>query len=54
MSRRTHTMNRPTRTASRFAGAGFTLIEMLVALLILGIMAALGYGSYRADRKSVV
>jgi type II secretion system protein J len=52
MSRRTRTMSRPTRTASRVAGAGFTLIEMLVALLILGIMAALGYGSYRAARLS--
>jgi general secretion pathway protein J len=31
---------------------GFTLIELLVALLILGIMSALGYGSYRAARIS--
>jgi len=38
--------------ASHAVGAGFTLIEMLVALLILGIMAALGYGSYRAARLS--
>jgi type II secretion system protein J len=30
--------------------AGFTLIEILVALLILGIMSALGYGTYRAAR----
>ena len=49
-------MSRRTRTASRAAGrsaaAGFTLIEMLVALLILGIMAALGYGAYRAARLS--
>ena len=45
-------MSRRTHTASRAAGAGFTLIEMLVALLILGIMAALGYGSYRAARLS--
>ena len=52
MSRRTHAMSRPTRGSSRVAGAGFTLIEMLVALLILGIMAALGYGSYRAARLS--
>ena len=52
MSRRKHAMSRPTRGASRVAGAGFTLIEMLVALLILGIMAALGYGSYRAARLS--
>jgi general secretion pathway protein J len=35
------------------AGAhGFTLIEVLVALLILGIMSALGYGTYRAARIS--
>jgi general secretion pathway protein J len=32
--------------------AGFTLIEILVALLILGIMSALGYGAYRAARIS--
>ncbi|HEX3848680.1 MAG TPA: type II secretion system minor pseudopilin GspJ [Steroidobacteraceae bacterium] len=31
---------------------GFTLIEILVALLILAIMAALGYGTYRAARIS--
>src|SRR5258708_31773820 len=31
---------------------GFTLVELLVALLILGIMAALGYGTYRAARIS--
>ena len=31
---------------------GFTLIEMLVALLILGIMSALGYGTYRTARLS--
>lgn len=31
---------------------GFTLIEILVALLILGIMSALGYGAYRAARIS--
>jgi general secretion pathway protein J len=31
---------------------GFTLIEILVALLILGIMSALGYGTYRAARQS--
>jgi type II secretion system protein J len=52
MSRAMRTMSRPKRAASRGAGAGFTLIEMLVALLILGIMAALGYGSYRAARLS--
>jgi general secretion pathway protein J len=32
--------------------AGFTLIEILVALLILAIMSALGYGTYRAARIS--
>jgi general secretion pathway protein J len=31
---------------------GFTLIEVLIALLILGIMSALGYGTYRAARIS--
>jgi general secretion pathway protein J len=36
----------------RDAIAGFTLIELLVALLILGIMSALGYGTYRAARIS--
>jgi general secretion pathway protein J len=36
-----------------FPGArGFTLVELLVALLILGIMSALGYGTYRAARIS--
>lgn len=39
-------MNRPRRIA------GFTLIEIMVALLILGIMSALGYGTYRAARQS--
>jgi prepilin-type N-terminal cleavage/methylation domain-containing protein len=39
------------RWARRHA-AGFTLIEVLVALLILGIMSALGYGTYRAARIS--
>jgi general secretion pathway protein J len=39
------------RTASRRVG-GFTLIEVLVALLILGIMSGLGYGTYRAARIS--
>jgi len=33
-------------------GRGFTLIELLVALLILGIMSALGYGTYRQARIS--
>ncbi len=32
--------------------AGFTLIEILVALLILGIMSALGYETYRTARIS--
>jgi general secretion pathway protein J len=38
--------------SSRDTAAGFTLIEILVALLILGIMSALGYGTYRAARIS--
>ena len=40
---------------ARVAGTrhgGFTLIEILVALLILGIMTALGYETYRAGRIS--
>jgi general secretion pathway protein J len=40
------------RKSRRDAIAGFTLIEVLVALLILGIMSALGYGTYRAARIS--
>jgi general secretion pathway protein J len=36
----------------RHGAAGFTLVEMLVALLILAIMAALGYSTYRAARIS--
>jgi general secretion pathway protein J len=32
--------------------AGFTLVEILVALLILAIMAGLGYSTYRAARIS--
>jgi len=36
----------------RAAVAGFTLIEVLVALLLLGIMSALGYGTYREARIS--
>jgi type II secretion system protein J len=40
------------RKSSRDSAAGFTLIEILVALLILGIMSALGYGTYRAARIS--
>jgi general secretion pathway protein J len=41
-------MRKPVRSSI----AGFTLIELLVALLILGIMSALGYGTYRAARIS--
>jgi general secretion pathway protein J len=40
------------RKSRRDALAGFTLIEILVALLILAIMSALGYGTYRAARIS--
>jgi general secretion pathway protein J len=45
-------MKRLTRKPPRAAIAGFTLIEIMVALLILGIMSALGYGTYRAARIS--
>jgi general secretion pathway protein J len=45
-------MNRSRRPSAGEAIAGFTLIEILVALLILGIMSALGYGTYRAARIS--
>ena len=38
------------RQSLRARNAGFTLIEVLVALLILGIMSALGYGTYRTAR----
>jgi general secretion pathway protein J len=44
-------MNRPP-TKSRERNAGFTLVEILVALLIMAIMAALGYSTYRAARVS--
>ncbi len=37
---------------SRRGAEGFTLVEILVALLILGIMAGLGYSTYRAARIS--
>jgi prepilin-type N-terminal cleavage/methylation domain-containing protein len=36
----------------RDGAAGFTLVEILVALLILAIMAGLGYSTYRAARIS--
>jgi general secretion pathway protein J len=36
----------------RGSAGGFTLVEILVALLILAIMAALGYSTYRAARIS--
>ena len=45
-------MSNRQRKSHRDAIAGFTLIEVLVALLILGIMSALGYGTYRAARIS--
>ena len=45
-------MSRSRHPRVREAGAGFTLIEIMVALLILGIMSALGYGTYRAARIS--
>ena len=45
-------MSLQSRSATRARFAGFTLIEVLVALLILGIMSALGYGAYRAARIS--
>lgn len=44
-------MIRPPRSAPGEI-AGFTLIEIMVALLILGIMTALGYGTYRAASNS--
>jgi general secretion pathway protein J len=34
------------------ANSGFTLVEILVAMLILAIMAALGYSTYRSARIS--
>jgi general secretion pathway protein J len=44
-------MMRPSRN-HRHRSAGFTLIEILVALLIMAIMSALGYATYRAARIS--
>jgi general secretion pathway protein J len=44
-------MKCPTRRLGR-SSAGFTLIEILVAFLILAIMSALGYATYRAARVS--
>ena len=44
-------MNRPF-APSRKRHAGFTLIEILVALLILAIMSGLGYSTYRTARIS--
>jgi general secretion pathway protein J len=45
-------MSTVARKLPRGSLAGFTLIEVMVALLILGIMSALGYGTYRAARIS--
>ncbi len=43
---------RPARASLCARSRGFTLIEILVALLILGIMSALGYETYHAARIS--
>ena len=40
------------RPAPGTPAAGFTLVEVLVALLLLGIMTAMGYGTYRQARVS--
>jgi general secretion pathway protein J len=39
-------------SSRRASLGGFTLVEIMVALLILGIMTALGYETYRAARIS--
>jgi general secretion pathway protein J len=44
-------MTRPS-TRSQDRSAGFTLVEILVALLIMAIMSAMGYSTYRAARIS--
>jgi general secretion pathway protein J len=45
-------MSHAARRCRRRPMGGFTLIEIMVALLILGVMSALGYGTYRAARVS--
>ncbi|HVC02429.1 MAG TPA: type II secretion system minor pseudopilin GspJ [Steroidobacteraceae bacterium] len=45
-------MIRRVRGAARTGAAGFTLIEILVAMFILAIMSGLAYGTYRAARIS--
>jgi general secretion pathway protein J len=42
----------PAASILRARGGGFTLVEIMVALLILGIMSALGYETYRSARIS--